>query len=67
MIYWFVGQPGSGKTILANLLKDNIFPHAFRIDGDEMREIFQNKDYFVLLLNLNLFVLEVVLRYSDQY
>ena len=45
MIYWFVGQPGSGKTILANLLKDNIFPHAFRIDGDEMRELFANKDY----------------------
>lgn len=45
MIYWFVGQPGSGKTILANLLKDNVFPHAFRIDGDEMRELFSNKDY----------------------
>lgn len=45
MIYWFVGQPGSGKTILANLLKDNVFPHAFRIDGDEMRELFANKDY----------------------
>ncbi len=45
MIYWFTGQPGSGKTVLANLLKENILPHAYRIDGDEMRELFQNKDY----------------------
>ena len=45
MIYWFTGQPGSGKTVLANLLKNNFLPHAFRIDGDEMRELFHNKDY----------------------
>ena len=32
MIYWFTGQPGSGKTILADLLKEKQFPHAFRFD-----------------------------------
>tara|TARA_R110001583_G_scaffold7581_6_gene37491 strand:- start:483 stop:932 length:450 start_codon:yes stop_codon:yes gene_type:complete len=47
MIYWFTGQPGSGKTVLANLLKDNYLPHAYRIDGDEMRELFTNKDYSI--------------------
>ena len=45
MIYWFTGQPGSGKTVLANLLKEQVLPHAYRIDGDEMRELFANKDY----------------------
>jgi len=45
MIYWFTGQPHSGKTTLADSLKDKWFPHAFRIDGDEMRELFANKDY----------------------
>ena len=45
MIYWFTGQPGSGKTVLANLLKKKYLPHAYRIDGDEMRELFKNKDY----------------------
>ena len=45
MIYWFTGQPGSGKTVLANLLKETYLPHAYRIDGDEMRELFKNKDY----------------------
>ncbi len=45
MIYLFTGQPGSGKTVLANLLKEKYLPHAYRIDGDEMRELFKNKDY----------------------
>jgi len=45
MIYWFTGQPGSGKTVLADLLKKKALPHAYRIDGDEMRELFDNKDY----------------------
>ena len=45
MIYWFIGQPGSGKTALADKLKEEVLPHAFRIDVDEMRELFDNKDY----------------------
>lgn len=46
MIYWFTGQPCAGKTVLANKLKKHL-PHAFRIDGDEMRELFTNKDYSI--------------------
>lgn len=46
MIYWFTGQPAHGKTVLANMLKEKM-PHAFRIDGDEMRELFTNKDYTI--------------------
>ena len=58
MIYWFTGQPAHGKTVLANALKDyledkknykdpNRRYKAFRIDGDEMRELFTNKDYSI--------------------
>ena len=46
MIYWFTGQPAHGKTVLANMLKEKL-PNAFRIDGDEMRELFTNKDYTI--------------------
>jgi adenylylsulfate kinase-like enzyme len=48
MIFWFTGQPGSGKTTLANklithLISNNISVH--HIDGDDLRDIFNNKDY----------------------
>lgn len=46
MIYWFTGQPGAGKTVLANMLKEAL-PNAFRIDGDEMRVLFANQDYSI--------------------
>ena len=46
MIYWFTGQPCAGKTVLANKLKEHL-PDAFRIDGDEMRELFTNKNYSI--------------------
>ena len=46
MIYWFTGQPGAGKTVLANMLKEAL-PNAFRIDGDEMRVLFSNQDYSI--------------------
>ena len=47
MIYWFTGQPAHGKTILADLLKNTHLPQAYRIDGDDMRELFSNKDYSI--------------------
>ena len=46
MIYWFTGQPSHGKTVLANMLKEKL-PNAYRIDGDDMRELFSNKDYSI--------------------
>ena len=42
MIYYFTGQPGAGKTTLAELL---YAPGDIHIDGDDIREIFNNKDY----------------------
>ena len=41
MIYWFYGQPGSGKTTLAKSmigqLPQLVFKKHVHIDGDEMR------------------------------
>ena len=51
MIYWLTGQPGSGKTTLSNLLKKELekgrmFTYKIeQLDGDNVRELFQNKDY----------------------
>ncbi len=52
MIYWFTGQPGSGKTVLGTKLfkflqteKRNWRKSVFHLDGDHLREITNNKDY----------------------
>jgi len=45
MIYWFTGQPGAGKTSIANSLIEKLPKNSFHIDGDDLREIFNNKDY----------------------
>ena len=47
---WLTGQPASGKTTLANLLikkliEENPENSYFNIDGDDLRNLFQNKDY----------------------
>ena len=52
MIYWFTGQPSSGKTTLGNKLykflkteKRNWRRDVFHIDGDDLRKLTVNKDY----------------------
>lgn len=44
MIIHLIGQPGSGKTTIARELEKSLY-NSIRIDGDELREIFKNKDY----------------------
>ena len=44
MIIWLTGQPGAGKTtICKNIL--TLKPDVFHIDGDDLRDLFDNKDY----------------------
>jgi len=50
MIYWFTGQPGHGKTVLAKMFKEYLntnYSHKkiIHIDGDDLRNIFDNKIY----------------------
>ena len=45
-IYWFTGQPGAGKTTLAKGLMNRLsLVNFIHVDGDDIRDIFQNKDY----------------------
>lgn len=46
MIIWLTGQPGSGKTTIAKeILMTGPLCQWFHIDGDDIRELFDNKDY----------------------
>lgn len=53
MIYWFTGQPGAGKTTLANKLKEHLINtelytgEVFMVDGDDLRDLYENKDYTI--------------------
>ena len=45
-IYWFTGQPGAGKTTLSKGLMNRLsLVNFIHVDGDDIRDIFQNKDY----------------------
>lgn len=50
MIIWLTGQPGSGKTTLANELikkikSDSPSIKIINLDGDDLRKINKNQDY----------------------
>ena len=45
MILWFTGQPGSGKTTLCNEVIKRVSEKVIHIDGDDIREVLDNKDY----------------------
>ena len=44
---WLTGQPGSGKTTLAKDVVANLkeMYDVFHLDGDDLRDIYDNKDY----------------------
>ena len=44
MIFWFTGQPGSGKTTLGKALIEKL-DDVFHIDGDDLRGLSANIDY----------------------
>jgi len=48
MIYWFTGQPGSGKTTLAIALQSALQKRGYpvvHLDGEFLRELMGNKDF----------------------
>ena len=45
MIYWLTGQPGAGKTSLGNWIMASYPNKGVHIDGDDMRNCYQDKDY----------------------
>ena len=46
MIIWLTGQPGSGKTTIAKeITLSGPLCQWFHVDGDDIRELFENKDY----------------------
>lgn len=48
-IYWITGQPGAGKTTLGKELCSSVIDDkrelCLHIDGDDIRDLFDNKDY----------------------
>ena len=44
-VIWLTGQPGSGKTTLCKQMMLNMGSDVFHIDGDDLRDLFDNKDY----------------------
>jgi adenylylsulfate kinase-like enzyme len=52
MIYWFTGQPAHGKSVLAKKLVSDLTKlfgdgNVYHIDGDDIRDLFSNKDYSI--------------------
>jgi adenylylsulfate kinase len=64
MIYWFYGQPGAGKTTLANAL--NLRINAIQVDGDDVRNVFNNKDYSKEGRIKNLTLINNIVRFLDH-
>lgn len=48
IVFWITGLPGSGKTLLANLIKKEIniiYGKSIVVSGDDLRKIFNLKNY----------------------
>lgn len=65
MILWFTGQPGSGKTtICKRILWDK--PGIFHIDGDDLRDLFDNKDYSEVGRRKNIELAQQIAQYLHK-
>lgn len=50
-VIWLTGQPGAGKTTIGTEIlqeiENNQLKKAARIDGDDIRSLFENQDYTI--------------------
>ena len=73
MVYWFTGQPGSGKTVLGKKLieflkteKRNWRKTVFHLDGDDLRELTVNKDYTPKGREINIRNAQMITEYNHN-
>lgn len=71
MIIWFTGQPGAGKTTLAEafakiLYKDDFQAIPYFIDGDDLRAVTNNKNYGFMGRIENVERAKLLARYVDH-
>ena len=73
MVYWFTGQPGSGKTVLGKKLieflkteKRNWRKTVFHLDGDDLRELTVNKDYTPKGREINIRNAQMITEYNHK-
>jgi adenylylsulfate kinase len=70
-IYWLTGQPGSGKTTIAKELcrigRVGLHSNWFNIDGDDIRNLFDNKDYSEQGRRKNVELAQQIAKYLNTY
>ena len=69
MIVWLIGQPCSGKTTIARAIQNWIKVEdtpIHIIDGDEFRDVFQNKDYGREGREKNIEMASIVAKYMES-
>ncbi len=66
MIYYFCGQPASGKTTLAKRLNKHLGNKSFHIDGDNLRALLKNEDYSEIGRRRNIQAVNDIARYLDN-
>lgn len=68
MIYWFTGQPAAGKTTLAKHLISYLSntEKVIHIDGDDLRDIFKNKDYSEIGRRKNIERAQDIARFMNE-
>ena len=66
MIYYLIGQPCAGKTTIAlEMLTNPKYETfgSFHIDGDDIRELFNNKDYSEIGRRKNIELAQQIAQY----
>ena len=62
------GQPGAGKTTIAKeiMTMDGAMCQWFHVDGDDIRELFDNKDYSISGRKRNIELAQMLAQYLNS-